>query len=326
MARIAAGPLVQPVRQVQVLRLVHVDRLLVALRTGSLGHVRGQHRVVPQMRNLPAVLLLPGVHLRFVLRGVRRVDEADRLSHALVADRAAGRGERMRRRAADVGVQVRMRRVRLRIRLVPLAVDRDVARAAAIHLLEPDEVQLVVDVRRDRLLDRQARGHEVEQRGVQQIVSDEVDLQVLDERGQPGRLRRQLADLVVRVGDAAGVFADLRAQVVTLRHQPLDLQAELDPAVVHGVDLRPHLLGFVRMFLPELLVGVARDVVVRLLEVELLVREVVVGLDAGQGALELGHLLGIGGELAPRPPRAPRSAPAGAPGRCPPGPPGDSGR
>ena len=40
---------------------------------------------------------------------------------------------------------------------------------------------------------RQARRHEVEQGGVQQVVSDEIDLQVLDKGGQPGRFRRQVA-------------------------------------------------------------------------------------------------------------------------------------
>ena len=84
--------------------------------------LRRQHRVVPEVRLFPVVLLFPlRASASSVARHVRRVAEADRLPHALVAHGAADLIDRVRRVAAEVRRQVRMRRERLRVLLVALA-------------------------------------------------------------------------------------------------------------------------------------------------------------------------------------------------------------
>ena len=160
------------------------------------------------MRLLPVVLLLPLFLLLLVARHVRRVAEADRLPHALVAHGAADPVERMRRAAAKIRRQVGMGGEGLRVLLVPLLVDGKVTGLAPVHLRHADEVHVVDDVGQDDLLDLERRGHEIEERRVPEVIlhARRDDLQPL---AQARLLGCQIVDLLLDRRHLAGVLAEL---------------------------------------------------------------------------------------------------------------------
>ena len=236
---VAPRPLVHAVGHVQVVGLGDEGLLAVALGARGLGHPARQHGIVPEVRLLPVVALLPFRHLLARRRAVGGVDERDRLPHPFVAHRAPGRLQRVRRGAADVRLQIGVGAEGLRIVLEAGPVDGEMAGLAAVHLRHADEVHVVHDVRGDRLPHRQGRGHEVEQGRVQQIVVDQVGGHVGDEPLQPVRLSGQDAEFVGDRVDIRVELGDPRADGVAFGRQPLDLQPFGHPALVEGGDFVP---------------------------------------------------------------------------------------
>src|SRR5206468_9407204 len=102
----------------------------VAFRARRVGHLDGQHRVVPQMRLFPVVLLFPLFLLLVGAGCMSGIAEAHGLPHALVADGTADSIDWMRRAASQIGVEVGMRRERLRILFEAFLVDSQMTRLA----------------------------------------------------------------------------------------------------------------------------------------------------------------------------------------------------
>ena len=187
-----------------------------------------------------------------------------------------------------------MRPKGLRITLVPFPIDGQMAGRATVHLAHAFEVDVVDDVLRDGLMHDQARRNKVEHRSVEQVVVDEVDLQVDQPILQPRCLGRDLTNGVVRIGHAARERTAQTTHLVALRRHPLDLEAHLDPPLVHGIDSRPirgSLLGVLSL---DFLERVPRNVVIRLLEVVSLGRQKEIGIDHGQLVVVLVNLLLVG--------------------------------
>ena len=174
-------------------------------------------------------------------RRVRRVAEADRLPHPLVADGAAdlsiGCGESLPR----YDRQVRMGRERLRILLVALLVDRQMARLAPIHLRHADEVHVVDDVRQDDLLDLDRRRHEVEQRRVAEVVLHDArrdDVEPLLAAASARRSARRSASAIVATSPV--YFAELCLQRARSAVDLLDVEVQLgEPLLLLGDRLAP---------------------------------------------------------------------------------------
>ena len=309
-AGVAPRPFVHAVGQVQVVGLGDEHLSPVALGARSLGHPARQHGIVPEMRLLPVVLLFPFRHLLARRRAVGGVDERDRLPHPFVANRAPGRLQGVRRRAADVGVEVGVGAERLRVVFEAGPVDGQMAGLATVHLRHADEVHVVHDVRGDRLAHRQGRRHEVEQRRVQQVVVDQVGGRVGRDLPQPLRLPGQAVQLVGDRVDLRVELGDARADAVAFRRQPLDLQPLFDPALVEGGDLVLALdLHFCRRgrlpaavvvgvrFVAAHLEIVPVHVVDGLREVEVLGGDEQLPVHVGQLVFQLGDLDGVGRKL-----------------------------
>ena len=247
------------------------------------------------MRLLPVEIMLPCQPLLRALRRMRGMPERQRLPHALMAHGASELAHRMRRGAAHIRLDIRMGTERLGVLFVALAVNRQMAGGAAVHLRDADEVHVIDDFRRDDLAHRDGRRHEVKQRRVENQVVDQARLEICNLLVQAGRVGRQLPNLPIDLGHAAREHPDLGTDAVTLRRQPLDLQAEVEPVLEHFVDLWPGLRGLFRMLFLQLFEFVALGVVDRLGRLVLLVRQKQRGFDAFELVLQRIDLILPGG-------------------------------
>ena len=155
------------------------------------------------------------------------VAEAHRLTHAVVADRAADAVDRVRRLAAEIRVEVRVGRKRLRILLERLLVDAEMARRAAIHLRHGLEVHVVHDVGQDQLVDLDRRRQEVQERRVEEVILAVARRLRLGDFAQAHLLGAQILDLLLRRADDAGVLRQILRRGVALGRQRLDLKIEI---------------------------------------------------------------------------------------------------
>ncbi len=110
--RVAAGAAVLDdplVASLKLLGLRNIGDLVMALQAARLDEPLGQHRIIPVVDLLPAVLLFPSSPSLRVSGRVRGVSEIGAGALAAVADRAAEAVDRVR----AVGVEVKPRRDRL---------------------------------------------------------------------------------------------------------------------------------------------------------------------------------------------------------------------
>ncbi len=165
-----------------------------------------------------------------------------------------------------------MRPEGLGILLVAAPIDGQMARRAAIHLHHAREVHIVHDVRRHDLADRQRRRHEVEQRGVPEVVLDEARLDRFHDAGKAIALEVEPIELLLQPGRFGRVLAELRLHRGTFRLDLLHFQVQLVQSLSLGLDRLLELADSFGIRLALDLEGVAIDVVGGLLELRRLVR------------------------------------------------------